>query len=447
MLKWFSPLKIKETLQNQDETHGVTEDPLAAIGLNKHQNIYSVSRINPLYLEDNKYWLHQNTSLLRSECIKTRSISSSNMASSLKKSTSSGYGGSQGDSSNCTPEVKLQEEAVAILEQNGNYVKSIKIAVPDKHKKRISRVSSSYISGSSVAGTLTTIHEGRVDSTIPKPIWPKFDIHGDTCDSLADEVMVCTKSNLQQVENVNFVADEQSVKEILVDLLNGIDATLQRKGSTAEEILKRVNEKILFSMEALRNCTEEEMRKLCLNLSNSKNVLSVMRAFGNSSSNSTSGNSIQFCQEWPSGKEQAASADTEDIYQIPSASSSSGFSDSFKQCDINQLPVFVHENLSNVPNGLRNAMIYGTLYRGNYKPSADKCVDKGKWTTKQKKGLLQAFNDNKPSVWEQYYGVNAIPNGIKMVYSSNPADIPIYEQRMVGHKQSQTLDVHRLITQ
>ncbi|KRT85230.1 hypothetical protein AMK59_164, partial [Oryctes borbonicus] len=418
MLKWFAPLKIKDSLHIQNEEHGVTEDPLAAIGLNKQQNIYSVSRsvylprttsktrnghlpwdegVNPLYLEDSKYWSHRGTPLPRAECIKPRSIPSSNLPSSLKKSISSGYGGSQGDNSNCAPVAKLQEDTVAILEQNGNYVKSIKIAVPDKHRKRISRVSSSYISGSSVAGTLTTIHEGRVDSAIPKPIWPKFDLHGDICDTLTDELMLCTNSNLSQPRNVNFVADEQSLKEILVDLLSGIDATLQRKESTAEEMLKRVNEKILFSMEALRNCTEEEMRKLCVNLSNSKNVLSVVKAFGNSSSNSTSGNSSQFCQEWSSGKDQAGSADTEDIYQIPSASSSSGFSDSFKQCDINQLPVFVHENLSNVPNGLRNAMIYGTLYRGNYKPPVDKCADKEKWTTKQKKGLLQAFNDNKPS--------------------------------------------------
>lgn len=285
------------------------------------------------------------------------------------------------------------------------------IAAPEKHnRKRLSRVSSSYLSPTSVADTLTTIHEGRVYSTIPKPIWPKIDLHCDGNDSLTDEVMLYTNSNLLQLRNVGLVAEELSLKEILVDLLNGIDATLQHKDSAAEELLERVNEKIIFSMEALKDCTEEDIRKLCVNLSNSKNILSVIRALSNSSCNSTGGNLSQFCQE------------SEEIYQIPSASSSSGFSDSFKQLNTNQLPVFVHENLSNVPNGLRNAMIYGTLYRGHHKPSADR----RKLTSRQKKGLLQAFNDNKPSVWEQYYGVNAAPNGLQAVYSSNPADIPIY---------------------
>ncbi|KAI4468005.1 hypothetical protein MML48_2g00000898 [Holotrichia oblita] len=381
-------------------------------------------RINPLYLEDNKYWSHQNISHPHSKCIKQRPSSPSNMVSSLKKSVSSGYGGSQGDSSNCPNDVKLQEDAATILEQNGNYVRSLKIATQERNRRRVSRFSSSYMSGSSVAGTLTTIPEGKVDSIIPKPIWPKVDLHNDTCDSLVDETMLLyTSSSLTHSRGIHLAAGEQSVKDILIDLLNGIDATIQGKGSTAEEMLKRVNEKILLSIEVLKNCTEEEMRKLCVSLSNSKNVLSVIRAFGNSSSNSTSGNSTQSCPEWSSGREQPVCSETDDIYQIPSASSSSGFSDSFKQLDINQLPVFVHEDISNVPNGLRNAMIYGTLYRGNYKPSPEK----DKWAIKQKKGLLQACNDNKPSVWEQYYGVNILPDGMKMAYSSNPTDIPLYD--------------------
>lgn len=349
------------------------------------------------------------------------------MVSSLKKSVSSGYGGSQEDSSNCPNDVKLQEDAVAILEQNGNYVRSIKIATQERNRRRVNRFSSSYMSGSSVAGTLTTIPEGKVDSIIPKPIWPKMDLHSDICDSLLDETMLLyTSSNLVQHRGLHSAAGEQSVKDILIDLLTGIDATIQGKGSTAEEMLKRVNEKILLSIEVLRNCTEEEMRKLCVSLSNSKNVLSVIRAFGNSSSNSTSGNSTQSCPEWSSSREQPVCSEADDIYQIPSASSSSGFSDSFKQLDVSQLPVFVHEDISNVPNGLRNAMIYGTLYRGNYKPTPEKWAEKDKWAIKQKKGLLQACNDNKPSVWEQYYGVNILPDGTKMAYSSNPTDIPLY---------------------
>lgn len=44
MLKWISPLKVKDSLENQNDSHGVTEDPLATISFHKQQNIYAVSR-------------------------------------------------------------------------------------------------------------------------------------------------------------------------------------------------------------------------------------------------------------------------------------------------------------------------------------------------------------------------------------------------------------------
>lgn len=260
--------------------------------------------INPLYSDESKCRTVSHLPHLLPKCVKSTQIPKQNPSFS-KKSISSGYGGSQVGSSNYMNELKLREDAVAVLEQNGNYVKSIKVAMSDKNTKRTSRISSSHISGSSAAGTLTTIPEGRVDFTIPKPIWPKLDLRTEMYDSLVDEAMLLyTNSSGKASRDKNCIAEEQSVKDILIDLVNGINVTMQGKGSTAEDMLKSVNERILSSIEALKNSTEEEIRKLCFNLSNSKNVLSVVRAFGNSSG-STSGNSSQTIPEWTSGREQA----------------------------------------------------------------------------------------------------------------------------------------------
>lgn len=379
-------------------------------------------------MEESKCQPQQYSLNLVPKCITLATNLEPNTTSSLKRSSSSGYGGSQRGSSNCINEPQLRENGVAILEQNTNCVKSIRITATEKSRKRTSRISSSYFSGSSAAGTLSTIPEGRVDISVPKPIWPKLDLKGNKqCDCLDETSQLYTNSDIKQYNHVNCINEEQSVKEILTELLNGINATMERNEPTAEEMLRIVNEKILLSMEALKRCTEEEMRKLCLNLSNSRNVLAIVRALGPSSGNSSensSGNSSS--PEWTNGREQAGSCEVEEIYQIPSASSSSGFSDSFKQFDINQLPTFVHENLCNVPNGVRNAMIYGTLYRGNHKFPVDKCGDKEKCSVQRKKGLLQACGDDKPSVWEQYYGQNVLANSIKEACASNSVNIPIY---------------------
>ncbi|XP_022902165.1 uncharacterized protein [Onthophagus taurus] len=438
MLRWLGPKKLRDESigddNKKDNIDNVTDDPLAAIDFHhKNKQIYSISRVNPLYTEGK---CTQSSSLPRR--LKVLGSSRHSTPMSAEKLSSSGYEGS-GGSVNYVTDAKLTDTD-CILEQNGNYVKSIQVSPSSEaNKKKMS----SHFSGSSGAGTLTTILEGRTDFTIPRPIWPK---HGDTkkssrldYDSLVDEaVMLYTNS-------CDNVIEEQSLRDVLIELLNSINATIEGKGITPEEMLRCVNEKLKLSVEALKNSTEEEMRKLCIGLSNSKNISSVVRAFSNRS-NSTSGNSSQSSPKWNSERIRTNSSGTEDLYQIASGSSSSGFSDSVKHLDINQLPVFVHENLASVPNGVRNAMIYGTLCRTNFKSGTDVLIEKdSKSAVKPKKSLLLAANDDKPSVWEQYYGVNAALEAHEQHsgsgYIPKPTDVPIYPG---GRPETDfTLDVHR----
>lgn len=332
-------------------------------------------------------------------------------------SSSSGYGSSQDPL--YADLLKLREEAAAILEQNPQYVKSIQVAAKSRSSP-----------DSSGGGTLTTIPEGQVDFTIPRPIWPykggKHDLHKRAYfDSLVDESLLLytslnfTPDSLDRPE----VNKHLSVRDILVELLNSINATIEGKtGLTAEEMLKNVNERIVQSIEALKLSTEEEVKNLCVNLSNCKKVNSVLRAFENSAS-SSSGHSSRSSPELEGERVRTISTDTDETYNSPSGSSSSGFSDA------NRLPVFVHEDLASVPNGVRNAMIYGTLCRSNLKTVGgnDKpLIERDKSVPKKK--LLQA-DDSKPSVWEQYYGINAGSEG-EVKYVVKPTDVPLFVSRI-----------------
>lgn len=188
-----------------------------------------------------------------------------------------------------------------------------------------------------------------------------------------------------------------SVTEVLLELLHGINATIEGKtGLTPEEMLQLVNEKLSHSVEILRENSEKEVKNLCVNLSNCKRMNSVVRAFSN---NSSSGNSSQGTPEM---NVRGSSVETSyDIYHSPSGSSSSGFSDSQEF------------------SGVRNAMIYGTLYR-------TKLVVKDKSVVTSKKSLLLT-NDGKPSVWEQYYGMNTPKvGGGEVKYVVKPTDVPLY---------------------
>lgn len=343
-----------------------------------------------------------------------------------EKFSSSGYEGSNDSLDPIYQEQdKLRNDSTGIVEQNPAFVKSIKVS---SRTAKTNKAVPSH-SSSSGAGTLTTIPEGKVDLPVPKPIWPLDDKKLlDQYDSLVDDALLLYTSLNHQHNNGKSLecCIDLSIKELLVELLTSINATLEGKnGTPPEDMLKIINEKIRVKLDTLKNSTEEEMKKLCVNLSNSKKMNSVLRAFSNSSS---SGNSSQSFPEWTNNRVRTLSSETEEIYQTPSGSSSSGFSDSLKE-RTNVLPVFVHEEFSSVPNGVRNAMIYGTLCRAKATNSNDLLLSKSKKTsTLPKKSLLRAANDNKPSVWEQYYGVRAA-QGSDVKYVTKPTDVPLFVSR------------------
>ncbi|XP_074037090.1 uncharacterized protein isoform X2 [Leptinotarsa decemlineata] len=409
MLRWMNPTKPPKPPDGlvavKIQGDHITDDPLAAIESgrdNRTQNkIYSVSRVNPLFVDNND------------DNSKKPPSSHRKSPPSREKSTSSGYGGSNRDSS-LDPiyheHLKLMEDVGVILEQNPAFVKSIRIAA---RGVKINSTVPSH-SSSSGGGTLSTIPEGKVDQPIPKPIWPLHDRRLiEQYDSLVDDALLLYTS-LSYMPDKNKPSEtylDISVKDLLMELLNSINDTLEGKNNTApEDMLKMIDEKIRLKLELLKHSSEEEMKRLCLNLSNCRKKNSVLRALSNSSSSGTS-------------RVRTISSETEDIYQLPSGSSNSDFSDSLKEPP--GAAVFVHDDLGSVPNLVRNTLIYGTLCRAKVSTNEALLKRSKKISTFPKKSLLQAVNDNKPSVWEQYYGVKAVEEG-EVKFVTKPTDVPLY---------------------
>lgn len=330
-----------------------------------------------------------------------------------KNPSSSGYGSHGGSSHDpvYADNVRLREDAVAILEQNASFVKSILVAVKNRKKSRRSVGSL----GSSANGTLSTIPEGKcpLSDSIPRPIWPKENFQTPEKDNVYDSIvddtlLLCTSLSCSPEEK-----EQLSAKDLLKDLSETINAALEGKIQLEpEEILKTLNDRLSSGLENL-NSSQDDLRRLSINLSNSEHVSALVRAF----SNSSSGNSSQSSPEW--SRVRTSSTDTDEIY-LPS--SSSGFSDkhydsSFGKYD-STLPVFVHEDLSSVKNGVRNAMIYGTLCRG--KGSANERLLKENKASPVK-GTLLASPDDKPSVWEIYYGAGVAEGDLRMKSKNDTA--------------------------
>lgn len=308
--------------------------------------------------------------------------------------SSSGYGSHGGSFHEpvYAEHIRLREDAVAILEQNASFVKSILVAVKNRKKSRRSVASL----GSSGQGTLSTIPEGKIDFTVPRPIWPNLDEERkeNNYDSIVDDALLLYTS-LSHVPDKK----EESItaKDILKEVAETINAVVEGKVDiTTEQILKTINERLYSGLDLISEKNEEDIRRLSSNLSNSERLRAVVRAFGSSScSNSNSSSSLP---EW--SRIRTNSSESEDIYL---ASSSSCFSD--KNIYENaQLPVFVHEDLCSVPNGVRNAMIYGTLCRNAKNGSANERLLDKQTKVSPVKGSLLASPDAKPSVWEIYYG-------------------------------------------
>lgn len=323
--------------------------------------------------------------------------------------------------------LKSPDPHVKTFEEQNSRTGVSKAAQGSARQEKLNKRNRSLTSSSGI-GTLSTIPEGKVEFAIPRPIWPNLsDSPYSHYDSLLDEaVLLYTSQNYVPDETKDCVDyKELSVKEILIDLLNKIQVLVNQKdATTVDEILKHVNDRILASLDALKNSTEDEMRKLSVNLSNSKKVSSVVRAFSNSSS---SGNSSQCCPTSSSERERTNSTETEEIYEVPSGSSSSGFSDSLKQYETNRLFSANNDNQPTASNEVRSALIYGTLCRTNKKLNNEKLLlkkDQGAQVPTLKRSLLSAQN-NKPSVWQLYYGVKSnVP--VDPNYVPKPTDIPAY---------------------
>nr|CAH7719930.1 unnamed protein product [Callosobruchus chinensis] len=407
----------------------VTDDPLAAIG--PHHRIYSVSRsvwlprvelrekdsarVNPLFLD-----AAASKSSSPSPKSHQRTPPSNSPQPREKSGSSSGYGGS-GDGPldhiyhHHQDHLKLMEDvAGALLEQNPAFVKSIKVATCNGTKPNKPVPSQSSSSG---GGTLTTIPEGKVDSPIPKPIWPMRDkmLLMGNYDSLVDDALLLYTSMNYTPEKIKSLETyiDMSVKDLLLELLHGINETLEGKNNTPpEDMLKIINDKVRTKLEVIKASTDEEMRRLCVNLSNCTKKNSVLRALSHSSS---SGNSSKGT-DW-SGRVRTSSSETEDIYQVPSGSSSSGFSEPAKEPTGMQQTMFVHDDLSAgaMSQGARNTLMGAAGATAAQQPP--------------KKSLLRAADDGKPSVWEQYYGVRATAAGghaIRNVGPVKPTDVPLF---------------------
>ncbi|CAH1993744.1 unnamed protein product [Acanthoscelides obtectus] len=316
----------------------------------------------------------------------------------------------------------MEDVAGVLLEQNPAFVKTIKVAPCNGTKPNKPVPSQSSSSG---GGTLTTIPEGKVDSPIPKPIWPMRDkrLLVTNYDSLVDDALLLYTSMTYTPEKIKSLETyiDMSVKDLLLELLHGINETLEGKNDTPpEDMLKIINDRIRTKLEGIKASTDEEMKRLCVNLSNCTRKNSVLRALSNSSSSGNSSKST----DW-SGRVRTSSSETEDIYQVPSGSSSSGFSsESAKELSPAGIPrtVFVHDDLS----AMGGAMSQGA--RNTLMGANGAAVAAQQPSAAPKKSLLRAVDDEKPSVWEQYYGVRATAAGghIRNGGVVKPTDVPLF---------------------
>lgn len=297
------------------------------------------SRINPLFSESPK----------RQKVVKSNPRKHRHSYSPT--GDSSGYGGSHDESCNNSESSRLREDALSVSEE------------PSK-------------------GALTTIPEGKVDTTIPKPVWPRYG--GDTYDSLVDEALLYYTSN-KNYGNVNNETVDVSVKDVLIDVSNCITAAMEESNEQLlQPLLVKMKERVAIALEVLRISREEEMRTLCVNLSNSRKVSSVLRACSRSSSGNSSAGTISSdsSPEFNSARLRRSNSDSDETYKVPL-----GFTGSDPEM------------------------------------MAVEAAKEAKGETK--KNLLKA-SDDKPSVWEYYYGIRFVPEKGKIPYVAKPTDVPLY---------------------
>ena len=409
----------------------------------------------------------------------------------------------------------LRDDAITVLEQNAGFVKSILVAVRGSGANASPRTSiGRHIrrpSGTSAA-TLTPIPEGKVDYTIPRPVWPKDDRrrkyeaqladasefgipHGGAPDSIVDDALllytsftytpslspdgdsrVAQDGNLAAVYDYanlstlsQITGDKHAIAshEILKELSNSISEALQSKQTAAPEVvLKGISETINSKLDALKHISrtpssEEALRNLSVSLSHREPLTKMSRALSNSSS--SSGGSLRTARDdvdtarillLQRARLNKASVKHEDVSRtsastksrtisvdelLPpggssSSSTSSGFSDltqtpasssdspsSQRGCEqrqtLAQPPVFLLDDLSSVPNSVRNAMIYGTLCRLNTRSASNSAYEK--LLTSQKNGasekeVTKNGVGDAQSMWEVYSGTGVTTGDVRL---------------------------------
>lgn len=283
-----------------------------------------------------------------------------------EKSASSGYGShpynTSSESGNEEPaEPTLRDDPTTGFDQNSGCVKSILVAFkgnnpsPRRHNRRLS------------AAILSTIPEGKVDYCIPRPVWPRHNKFPP--DSFVDNALLLYTSLTNTLSDQNFGKKTEnanpthsSSQELFSQLSTNIRQEAVGKGY---EIPKGIIPNNL-KLESLQKdpSSEEALRNLSVTLSHRDSLTKMSRALSNSSSSSGGSLRTRPSEDRETARllllqrlEESARASRATLRGSSSSStSSSGFSSS--SCS-------QHEDLSSVPNSVRNAIIYGTPCRLN----------------------------------------------------------------------------------
>jgi hypothetical protein len=212
------------------------------------------------------------------------------------------------------------------------------------------------------AAILSTIPEGKVDYCIPRPVWPRH--HKFPPESFVDNALVLYTSLTYNAFDQNSGKSTEhsnptntSSQEFFSQLSTTIRQEAEGKGN---EILKGIIQTNL-KLESIQtnSSSEEALRNLSVTLSHREPLTKMSRALSNSSSSSGGSLKTRPLEDRETARllllqrlEESARASRATLRGSSSSStSSSGFSSSC--CS-------QHEDLSSVPNSVRNAIIYGT---------------------------------------------------------------------------------------
>lgn len=283
-----------------------------------------------------------------------------------EKSASSGYGShpyntSSESGNEESAEPTLRDDPTSSFDQNSGCVKSILISIkgnnpsPRRHNRRPS------------AAILSTIPEGKVDYCIPRPVWPRHNKFPP--DSFVDDALLLYTSLTNTLSYQNFGKKTQnanpthsSSQELFGQLSTTIRQEAEGKGY---EIPKGIIPNNLKLESMLKDpSSEAALRNLSVTLSHRESLTKMSRALSNSSSSSGGSLRTRPSEDRETARllllqrlEESARASRATLRGSSSSStSSSGFSSS--SCS-------QHEDLSSVPNSVRNAILYGTPCRLN----------------------------------------------------------------------------------